>query len=387
MKFRSLRSQFNRDFGLTLSLVFLAFWGLGLASVYFGSQYWVGQQLAADARDLLAQTKWPDGQAIQIDSRSQRVNYSEPDSGHYFVLYAQGQQHIDSPSLNGYVLPLPERSSAEVDLFVIEGPNQKPVLVSFGSVELNDRWLDLAVAKDYSLETAMLKQFYIFYSALIALLWLITLGLSRHFLGHRLASLPKPQQLGLQSLQADIFAKRWPSEWMPLADHLHQALIQLRARMVLKDQKPISYQIHWPRDLRRHIDAYQASHPDLQIQLNYALEDTTFLIAQSDMDLLLKNLLDNAVNWGESQVILSVAHLDDRLCLRFEDDGEGMAPERLEQIQQRSQAREAGEEPGGLQQVEQIVYAYQGHLVFGHSENLGGLMVELYFDRPKLELN
>ncbi|MBE0493133.1 MAG: hypothetical protein IBX48_02220 [Thiomicrospira sp.] len=63
-----------------------------------------------------------------------------------------------------------------------------------------------------------------------------------------------------------------------------------------------------------------------------------------------------------------------------------MAADRLEQIQQRSQARQPGEEPGGLQQVEQMVYAYQGHLVFGHSESLGGLLVELYFDRPKLEL-
>lgn len=386
MKFRSLRSQFNRRFGFTISLVFVVFWGLGLASVYFGSQYWVGQQLAADARALLAQTKWPKGQTIQIDSRFQRVNYSEPGSGHYFVVYAQGQQHIDSPSLDGYVLPLPERTSAEVDLFVTEGPNQKPVLVSFGSVELDGRWLDLAIAKDYSLETAMLKQFYVFYSALIALLWFMTLGLSRHFLGHKLAQLPNTQQLGLQSLQADIFAKRWPSEWMPLADHLHQALVQLRARMVLNDLKPISYQIHWPLDLRRHIDVYQASHPQLHIQFKYELKDNTFLIAQSDMELLLKNLLDNAVSWAESQVSLTVCHVDDRLCMRFEDDGEGMAPERLAQIQQRTKARKPGEEPGGLKQVEQMVYAYEGHLVFGHSEALGGLLVELYFDRPNLEI-
>lgn len=386
MKFRSLQTQFHRGFGLTVSAVFFAFWLLGLAAVYFGSQYWVGQQLASDARALLAQTTWAENQPIQLDITSQRVNFSEPGSGHYFVLYAQGQQHLMSPSLNGYVLPLPERSRADVDLFITEGPNQKPVLVSFGSVELNDRWLDLAVAKDFSLETAMLKQFYVFYSALIGLLWLITLGLSRYFLGTKLAHLPGSKQLGLQSLQADIFGQRWPSEWMPLADHLHQALIQLRARMVLSDQKPISYQVHWPRDLRRQIEAYQASHPTLQIQFNYALEDATFLIAQSDMDLLVKNLLDNAVNWSESQVMLSATHLDDRLCLRFEDDGEGMAPERLEQIQQRTQARQLGEHAGGLQQVEQIVYAYQGHLVFGHSEKLGGLMVELYFDRPKLEL-
>ncbi|MBE0493136.1 MAG: hypothetical protein IBX48_02240 [Thiomicrospira sp.] len=386
MKFRSLRTQFNRGFGFTVSLVFLVFWGLGLSAVYFGSQYWVGQQLTADARALLTQTQWSENQPIEVDISSQRVNFSEPGSGHYFVLYAQGQQHIDSPSLDGYVLPLPERTSADVDLFIAEGPNQKPVLVSFGSVEFNDRWLDLAVAKDYTLETAMLKQFYVFYSALIGLLWLITLGLSRYFLGHQLGHLPNSKQLGLQSLQADIFGKRWPSEWMPLADHLHQALIQLRARMVLNDQKPNAYQIHWPRDLRRHIDAYQASHPDLQIKLNYTPEDATFLIAQTDMDLLLKNLLNNAVNWSESQVMVSVAHLDDRLCLRFEDDGEGMAADRLEQIQQRSQARQPGEEPGGLQQVEQMVYAYQGHLVFGHSESLGGLLVELYFDRPKLEL-
>lgn len=386
MKFRSLRRQFNRGFGLTVSLVFIVFWGLGLAAVYFGSQYWVGQQLAADARALLEQTTWPENQSIQVDTRFLRVNFSEPDSGHYFVLYAQGQQHIASPSLNGYALPLPERTSAEVDLFITEGPNQNPVLVSFGSVELDGRWLDLAIAKDFSLENAMLKQFYVFYSALVALLWLITLGLSRHFLGHKLAHLPTAKQLGLQSLQADIFAKHWPSEWMPLADHLHQALIQLRARMVLKDQKPISYQVHWPRDLRRHVEAYQASHAQLQLQLNYALEDSTFLIAQSDMDLLLKNLLDNAVNWSQSQVVLTVTHSDDRLCLCFEDDGEGMAPERLEQIQQRTQVREAGQEPGGLQQVEQMVYAYQGHLSFGHSEKLGGLMVALYFDRPKLEL-
>lgn len=387
MKFRSLGHQFNRGFGYSITLIFLVFWLLGLAAVYFGSQYWVGQQLANDARALLAQTDWPKNQPIQIDTRSLRVNYSSPDSGHYFVLHAQGQQHIASASLQGYVLPLPERTRADVDLFVTQGPDQNPVFVSFGSVELDGRWLDLAMAKDYALETAMLKQFYVFYSALIALLWLITLGLSRYFLTSSLAKLPAAQQLGLQSLQADIFAKRWPSEWMPLADQLHQALVQLRAHRVREGQQPISYQLHWPRDLRNHVEAYQASHPHLQIQLNYTLGDARFLIAQSDMKVLLKNLLDNAVNWSQSQVILTVTHKDDRLCLCFEDDGEGMAPERLEQIQQRSKKREAGQEPGGLQQVEQIVYAYEGHLSFGHSETLGGLMVVLCFDRPQLDFD
>lgn len=94
---------------------------------------------------------------------------------------------------------------------------------------------------------------------------------------------------------------------------------------------------------------------------------------------LLGNLIDNACKYGHSQVKITFTQSNNKqLVIEVEDDGKGVPPEALEQIQQRG-FRLDETQPGhgiGLSIVKQIIHAYQGDIFFSHS-NLGGLNVKI----------
>lgn len=382
MAVERFQTQINKRFGALSALFFLLFWLLGVLVIYFGVQYGANQQLIKDSDALVANLSLHEGQ-LELESSTLRTNYLEPASGHYYVVYAQRAERIESASLDGFVLALPRRTSAPQQVFVTDGPAQTTLLVRFAQYQLDEQWLDVAVAQAYDLTLNWIKQSVLVFSGMMLVLWLLVYGVLRVVLASRLGAIPQAaHELGLDSVQASLFASRWPLEWVALADRLHQALIQLRARMVYTEQPTDAYQLTWPHDIHKTLEPYKVTHPHLSINLQDQVGEVHFLIGRQDMDLLLSSLLDNAAQWAKSRVEVTLSHQDDKLCIRLEDDGEGMAPERLTQIQQRTKKREVAEEESGLRRVEEIVYAYQGHLLFEPSEKLGGLRVDLCFDRP-----
>jgi len=107
---------------------------------------------------------------------------------------------------------------------------------------------------------------------------------------------------------------------------------------------------------------------------------------RDDLLELLGNLLDNACQWAESRVRLTVGANTDTLYLRIEDDGPGCPPDQLEALQQRgTRIDESRAGYGlGLAIAGDIVAQYGGTLRLGRSEDLDGFLAEAVLPCPSV---
>lgn len=113
----------------------------------------------------------------------------------------------------------------------------------------------------------------------------------------------------------------------------------------------------------------------------FDIEDgAVFYGEQGDLLELLGNLLENAFKWAEHRVLLVVRMRPQTgrqrpgLSLSVEDDGPGIAAEKIEKVLQRGvRGDERVQGHGiGLSIVQDIVHAYQGELVVDRSPEFGG---------------
>lgn len=103
---------------------------------------------------------------------------------------------------------------------------------------------------------------------------------------------------------------------------------------------------------------------------------------RQDMLELIGNLLDNAVKWCESRVVLTLQD-GDGVLIDVEDDGPGCSPELLGRLTGRGvRLDESVAGHGlGLSIVKDIVDTYNGTLVLEPSQSMGGLKVSVYLPR------
>ena len=98
-----------------------------------------------------------------------------------------------------------------------------------------------------------------------------------------------------------------------------------------------------------------------------------FLGERQDLQEMLGNLMDNACKWAASEVRVTLGLADNRLTLRVEDDGPGIAPEARAQIFSRGQRNDEAV-PGsglGLAIVRDVAELYGGGVSL-HEATLGG---------------
>ena len=104
-----------------------------------------------------------------------------------------------------------------------------------------------------------------------------------------------------------------------------------------------------------------------------------------DLQELLGNLLENGFKWAKSRVLLTVSengHAAGRrpgLSIMVEDDGPGIAEDRIAHVLQRGvRGDERVQGHGiGLAIVQDIVKSYRGELRVGRSDELGGAKFEV----------
>lgn len=109
-------------------------------------------------------------------------------------------------------------------------------------------------------------------------------------------------------------------------------------------------------------------------------DGAAFYGEQGDLLELMGNLLENAFKWAGHRVLLVVkiqapsGHQRPGLHMSVEDDGPGIADDKVEKILQRGvRGDERVQGHGiGLSIVQDIVHAYHGELVVDHSSELGG---------------
>ena len=98
-----------------------------------------------------------------------------------------------------------------------------------------------------------------------------------------------------------------------------------------------------------------------------------FLGERQDLQEMLGNLMDNACKWARSEVCVTLKHSDDRLSLRVEDDGPGLARSARARVFDRGQRIDEAV-PGsglGLAIVRDVAELYGGGVSL-HEATLGG---------------
>jgi two-component system sensor histidine kinase PhoQ len=113
--------------------------------------------------------------------------------------------------------------------------------------------------------------------------------------------------------------------------------------------------------------------------------ETRFHGEPGDLQELLGNLLENAFKWARSRVLLTIqpgATAPNRrpgVSIAVEDDGPGIAPERIAHVLQRGvRGDERVQGHGiGLAIVQDMVRSYRGELSVGQSQELGGARFEV----------
>ena len=113
--------------------------------------------------------------------------------------------------------------------------------------------------------------------------------------------------------------------------------------------------------------------------------ETRFHGEPGDLQELLGNLLENAFKWARSRVLLTIqpgATAPDRrpgVLIAVEDDGPGIAPERIAHVLQRGvRGDERVQGHGiGLAIVQDMIRSYRGELSVAQSQELGGARFEV----------
>lgn len=113
------------------------------------------------------------------------------------------------------------------------------------------------------------------------------------------------------------------------------------------------------------------------VRVSIVLADELALrIDPNDLQELVGNLLENAIDWAASRVTLSIQRESRALCLCLDDDGPGMSEDERAAVLRRG-VRLDEQRPGnglGLAIVEELVELYGGELAL-EAAPLGGLRV------------
>lgn len=120
--------------------------------------------------------------------------------------------------------------------------------------------------------------------------------------------------------------------------------------------------------------------PQLQVRFINKFADAIFAGEKEDLEEVIGNLMENAGKWGHSQILMSLQKTanDAEFMITIEDDGPGLAADKMAEAMQRGR-RIDETKPGtglGLAIVQDTVKEYGGQFVLKSSQ-LGGLRAQI----------
>ncbi|MEW7982365.1 MAG: sensor histidine kinase [gamma proteobacterium symbiont of Phacoides pectinatus] len=431
----SLKRRLQLGLGLTLVALIGLIWLIGNQTLRAMSEGFVASRLEHDAQGLLASMRFgPEG--TELSWRHLSEVYSQPFSGHYFVIRFSDGTTLRSRSLWDQTLDIPHLPPGQAARHHVAGPDAQTLLLLTGGYRKGGREFTLGVAEDL---TPILRE-RDRYSRWFALLALGGLGgllliqsLVVNYSFRRLERVRREvQQLALG--QASQLSEEVPAEVLPLVREFNQLLGLLNQRLgrsrnalgnlahALKgplnlltqyfDQpdepgrrdraahqtrrigqlmerelkrarlagKHIASSRFEPdRELPELIAVLQQIHGPRGLRVTYRAPPGILPAGErEDMLELLGNLLDNACKWAATRVHCRI-EADTRVRIRVEDDGDGLDPSDIERLTDRgTRLDERTEGHGlGLAIVSDIVKLYGGTLRFSRAGGLGGLRVEV----------
>lgn len=433
---RSIQSYLGTGLFLSLIIAFFSLWILVSINIQFLAKEYIASRLEHDAETLLNIIDFDNNGFLIIDAARIDLIYSQPFSGHYYVITTD-KQSISSRSLWDHKLKGITINTDQHSRTLQQGPEQQSLLLVTGSYEKQNNKLTISIAEDLNPINKNIDQFKYWFTAMalgmlliLVILQTLILRMSLKPLTRMHAELKLLQQGQLNKLSAES-----PSELRPLIDEVNHLLAIMehrlrRSRDALSDlshaiKKPLTvikqitdnepvpdatkailikqtddiYQISdhilkrarlaghshtgslfsFSGDLPLLIKTLDMMYPDKTISLTTNVPDNVIcLVDREDMLELLGNLLDNAYKWARYKIILTI-NIDSELHICIEDDGPGAEPSKTNKLAERGvRLDEKIQGHGfGLAITADIVHDYKGSISFKYSDNLGGFKADI----------
>lgn len=432
---RSLQARLNTGLFISLIAAFVCLWLL----VSHGSRYlaesYITTRLEHDTESLLTAIQFgPDGQ-LSLDSRRVNPIYTRPFSGHYYKILSNAHS-LRSRSLWDQDLAVQPLSSGSQQRRHTTGPQKQPLLLLVSAFDKSGKTVTIAVADDLSpveAELAYLQRYFLIAAMILLVSLIIIQGLILHA-GLRPLDKTRQQLQALAQGKLSQLDQNVPKEISPLVAEINHLLDVLdkrlsRSRHALGD---LAHAIKKPLTVLKQSarDQTLANNPILQQTINDQLETIQGYLTRvlqrarlagegpvgslfkadeeipalittlqhmyydkhlcieshipaqlalsadrEDMLELIGNLLDNACKWATHRIRIALASDQQNTYIDIEDDGPGVANNKLAELTQRGlRLDETTEGHGlGLAIVREICLSLGGELQLQRSQDLGGL--------------
>jgi signal transduction histidine kinase len=440
----SLENRLHLGLALTLALLMLTTLFLGHHALHHMMERFIESRLEHDAEAmLLALHANRQGQILIRDQRLTPI-YSQPLSGHYYVLTMKNGNRLISRSLWDQDLDIPSLSPGESRRWHMDGPKDQHLLVLAKGYQKSGLAFTLALAEDVT-PLAEILVYYEWLFAFVSVAGVLLLIFVQRWVVHR----------GFRQLQPvyDDMKKLERGEVVALTESVPQELTALVKKfnelLRLMDQRldrsrnalgNLAHALKTPLALltqqleSRELDNAPEIRKDMETQverirtlmdrelkrarlagsggtghyfepeqefpfllellermyasrkLQVASKLSTGLIIEADREDMLEllgNLLDNAFKWAHQHIeVSSLAH-EDSIELIVEDDGPGCSHEQIEELTRRGVRLDEQKEGHGLGLTiaKDIASLYGARLKLGRSEKLGGFRASISFPR------
>ncbi len=439
---RSLERRLQLGLALTLVILMGLIWFIGNQAVRSMTESFVAARLEHDAKGLLAaMVIEPEGFRL----RWRRINqvYSQPFSGHYYIIRFDDGHLVRSRSLWDQQLEIPQLKPGETSRQLVIGPSNQQLLLLLNGYQKSGRGFTLGVADDLT-PIYQERNYFMRWFALLALGAVFSLLLVQSVVVRRsLKRLDKVRDdiHRLEQGKAVALSEDVPSEVLPLVQEFNR-LLRLLAQRLERSRNALGNLAHalkgplnlltqsvdshvalpsdagWQqaavqterirqlmeRELKRArlagkelssrrfnpteempdlIMVLQQAHHDKAVSIQYQIDGPVEPFGdREDMLELLGNLLDNACKWASSKVLCRIRD-GEQIAILVEDDGTGLKDDDIHYLTQRgTRLDESVAGHGlGLAIVSDIVKLYGGTISFRRSPELGGLKLEIRLPR------
>jgi len=435
---QSLQAKLGSGLILSLIAVFTGLWLLISFNIQHLAEEYIASRLRHDAEMLLSTIQFDKNGKISLDKTATNPVYSQPFSGHYYLIFAN-KQSINSRSLWDQQLHRTPVKPGEQMRSHQPGPNQQQLLVVSNGFTKQGHGLNIIVAEDLNPVSDNIKQFQrrfavsaVVFLLLLVILQAFILRQSLKTITRVRSELQSLQQGETRQLNTDV-----PEELRPLVNEINHLLGIMeqrlhRSRNALGDlahtiKKPLTLmqqlidqhhatltkelydklarqtkdinqltdrilkrarlagQAHsgarfsFTRDLPALIETLEMMYRDKNVKTQLIMPtEVDCAIDREDMLELLGNILDNAYKWTRQHIKLTITS-NTELDICIEDDGPGADTSQFSQLEKRGvRLDETTHGYGfGLAIAADMVREYQGTLSFSTSDKLGGLRVDI----------
>lgn len=438
----SLQRRLSRGLLWILTIIFITNWFAADWVIRSVAEEEMADRLTDDGYSLMESLIENSAEKIGFDDFHLSTVYKLPMSGHFYQVKVD-EKIYPSPSLAGQTLDLPPMGPEQSQVYHIDGPEGRPLLVYSLGLTVSEQWINISVAEDLSAVDHDITHIRMVYFGLTLVILICAVALQRWDIKRALSPVLaiKDELKRVAAGHVPQLKDDAPQEIRPLVNEINRLLELVerrlqqsrtamgnlahalkapiailfrvaghpvfdqhpelreqlnaqidsihhcierelkRARIAGNQQANLSFNPY--REVKALVQLMKNLHADKNLLIDFAAPNVNVPFDREDVLEMLGNLVDNACKWAERQVVVQVEAADG-LRIEVSDDGPGCSEADAQKLTQRGlRLDESIKGHGlGLAIVSDIVSAYKGELSFGRSEALGGLSVSVYLPLP-----